>query len=187
MPRPVRHPRIGSLLIGLLLLGIGLYLSLMSVAEMLMNAVYLRESTGTIAVVEDVRQKPFGSIATAFDHGYITWGSSIAYQPIVSFTLADDSRARMPLPDLSDSDYKRGESIEVRVPRDDWRKSREYRARFFWGAPALSLLLGLICAWCGKTQLSIRSLRLGTSESDTLRVLATTASDSSRLLIITTI
>ena len=29
--------------------------------------------------------------------------------------------------------------------------------------------------------------RLGTSESDTLRVLATTASDSSRLLIITTI
>lgn len=160
MPRPVRHPRIGSLLIGLLLLGIGLYLSLMAVAEMLMNAVYLRESTGTIAVVEDVRQKPFGSIATAFDHGYITWGSSIAYQPIVSFTLADDSRARMPLPDLSDSDYKRGESIEVRVPRDDWRKSREYRARFFWGAPALSLLLGLICAWCGKTQLSIRSLRL---------------------------
>lgn len=160
MPRPVRHPRIGSLLIGLLLLGIGLYLSLMAVAEMLMNAVYLRESTDTIAVIEDVRQKPFGSIATAFDHGYITWGSSISYQPIVSFTLADDSRARMPLPDLSDSDYKRGESIEVRVPRDDWRKSREYRARFFWGAPALSLLLGLICAWCGKTQLSIRSRRL---------------------------
>lgn len=165
MPRPARHPRIGSLIIGLLLLGLGLYLSLMAVAEMLMNAVYLRESSTVIAVVEDVRQKPFGSISAAFDHGYISWGSNTSYQPIVSFTLTDNSRARMPLPDLSDRDYKRGDSLEVRVPRDDWRKSREYRARFFWGAPCLSLLLGLICAWCGKTQLSIRSRRLRAERS----------------------
>lgn len=153
----VRSPRIGRLFIGLATLGIGLYLALSALGTMFINAIYIKESYTVTATVDDVRQSPFASIGTAFSYGYLDWGSSTAYRPIVSFTLADKSRVGLVLPDMSADDYERGSIIDVRVPRDDWKKAREYRARFFWGAPALKLLLGLLCAWCGKLQLRARS------------------------------
>ena len=153
----VRSPLIGRLFIGLATLGIGLYLALSALGTMFINAIYIKESYTVTATVDDVRQSPFASIGTAFSYGYIDWGGSTAYRPIVSFTLADKSRVGLVLPDLSADDYERGSIIDVRVPRDDWKKAREYRARFFWGAPALKLLLGLLCAWCGRLQLRARS------------------------------
>lgn len=156
MSRPTGNRRILHLLTALFVMGLGLYLSGLSLWRLVQTATFMRTSSTVIAVVEDVRQRPFESISEALTHGNLAWGGSTAYQPIVAFTIADGRRVRLALPDLNNDDYAMRSELEVRVPLHDFTKAREYRNSSLWGGSLADLVIGLLCAWLGYILLKIR-------------------------------
>lgn len=156
MSRSTGNRRMLHLLIALLVMGLGLYLSALSLWRLVQTATFMRTSSTVIAVVEDVRQRPFSSISEALTHGNLAWGGSTAYQPIVAFTIADGRRVHMALPDLNADDYAMRSELEVRVPLHDFTQAREYRNSALWGGSLADLAIGLLCAWLGYILLTIR-------------------------------
>lgn len=156
MPSPTGNRRLLPLLTALFIMGLGLYLSALSFWRLVQTATFMRTSSTVIAVVEDVRQRPFDSFSEALTHGNLAWGGSTAYQPIVAFTIADGRRVHIALPDLNSDDYTLRSELEVRVPLQDFTKAREYRNSALWGGPMADLVIGLLCAWLGLILLKIR-------------------------------
>lgn len=156
MPRRPGHRRILPLLAALFITGLGLYLSANSIWRLFETATFMRTSSTAIAVVEDVRQRPFTSLSEALSHGNLAWGGSTAYQPIVAFTLTDGRRVHMALPDLNSDDYTLYSELEVRVPQQDFTHTRELRHSSLWGGTITDLLIGIICTWLGYILLRIR-------------------------------
>lgn len=156
MSRTTGNRRLLHLLTAVFIMGLGLYLSGQSLWRLIQTATFMRTSSTVIAVVEDVRQRPFESISEALTHGNLAWGGRIAYQPIVAFTIADGRRVRLALPDLNNDDYAVRSELEVRVPLHDFTKTREYRNSALWGGSLADLVIGLLCTWLGYILLTIR-------------------------------
>ncbi len=128
-----------------LMLLAGLYYGCLALWNLSNTLLYVHESQVVTATVKDVRQRPFESYTEALRYGNLPWNGDIAYKPILAFSMPGGFRTRaLTAPDLDNTDYTRGEQLELIAHPLDPTHCHVYKWKFLWGADCM--LLGFALA-----------------------------------------
>lgn len=118
----------------------GLYYGAIALWGLTNTLLYYHEAVVLPATVIDVRQRPFESYSEALEYGNLPWDGDISYRPILTFVMP----AGIPIrsytsPDLDNTDYQRGEQVEVITHPHDPNQAHVKKWKFLWGADFMLL------------------------------------------------
>lgn len=118
----------------------GLYYGAIALWGLTNTLLYYHEAVVLPATVIDVRQRPFESYSEALKYGNLPWDGDISYRPILTFVMP----AGIPIrsytsPDLDNTDYQRGEQVEVITHPHDPNQAHVKKWKFLWGADFMLL------------------------------------------------
>lgn len=118
----------------------GLYYGAIALWGLTNTLLYYHEAVVLPATVIDVRQRPFESYSEALKYGNMPWDGDISYRPILTFVMP----AGIPIrsytsPDLDNTDYQRGEQVEIITHPHDPNQAHVKKWKFLWGADFMLL------------------------------------------------
>ncbi len=134
-----------------LMLLAGLYYGCLALWNLSNTLLYVHEAEVVTATVADVRQRPFESYSEALRYGNLPWNGDVAYKPILAFSMPGGFSTRaFTAPDLDNTDYTRGEQLQLIAHPLNPTNCHVYKWKFLWGADCMLLGFALamgIPAW----------------------------------------
>ena len=129
----------------ILMLLLGVYFSGKAIWNLSNTLLFAHEAVIVQATVKDVRQRPFESAAEALSYGNFPWNGEVAYRPILTAVMPNGLRIPpFTAPDLDNTDYQRGEQVELITLPHNPNSARVNKWKFLWGADCMLLATGLL-------------------------------------------